>query len=57
MKLSGAGLVRLGVYKRIRSRHFRWGGIQVGFRGLSIRSFLMASAQGAGLMVRCRLIR
>jgi hypothetical protein len=46
-----AALVSLGVYKLIRSRHFRWGGMQVGFRGLTIWSFLMASAHGAGLMV------
>jgi hypothetical protein len=44
-------LVGLGVYKLIRSRHFRWGGMQVGFRQLTIWSFLMASAHGAGLMV------
>ncbi len=44
-------LVGLGVYKLIRSRCFRWGGMQVGFRELTIWSFLMASAHGAGLMV------
>ena len=33
-------LVGLGVYKLIRSRHFRWGGMQVGFRELTIWSFL-----------------
>src|SRR4029077_240545 len=44
-------LVGLGVYKLIRSRHFHWGGMQVGFRELTIWSFLMASAHGAGLMV------
>ncbi|MBV9295144.1 MAG: hypothetical protein JO145_06185, partial [Acidobacteriaceae bacterium] len=44
-------LIGLGVYKLIRSRHFRWGGMQVGFRELTIWSFLMASAHGAGLMV------
>ena len=44
-------LVGLGVYKLIRSCHFRWGGMQVGFRELTIWSFLMASAHGAGLMV------
>ena len=44
-------LVGLGVYKLIRSRHFRWGGMQVGFRELTIWSFLMASAHGAGFMV------
>jgi hypothetical protein len=44
-------LVGLGVYKLIRGRHFRWGGMQVGFRDLTIWSFLMASAHGAGVMV------
>jgi hypothetical protein len=44
-------LLGLGVYKLIRSRHFRWGGMQVGFRELTIWSFLMASTHGAGLMV------
>lgn len=44
-------LVGLGVFKLFRSRHFRWGGMQVGFRDLTIWSFLMASAHGAGLMV------
>jgi hypothetical protein len=46
-----AALVGLGVYKLIRSRHFRWGGMQVGSGELTIWSFLMASAHGAGLMV------
>jgi hypothetical protein len=44
-------LVGLGVYKLILSRHFRWGGMRVSFRDLTIWSFLMASAHGAGLMV------
>jgi hypothetical protein len=44
-------LVGLGLYKLIRSRHFHWGGMRVGFRELTIWSFLMASAHGAGLMV------
>jgi hypothetical protein len=44
-------LVGLGVFKLIRSRHFHWGGMQVGFAKLTIWSFLMASAHGAGLMV------
>ena len=46
-----AALFALGVYRIVRSRHFRWGGMQVGFRELTIWSFLMASAHGAGLMV------
>lgn len=44
-------LVSLGIYKMIRGCRFRWGGMQVGFRQLTIWSFLMASAHGAGLMV------
>jgi len=44
-------LVGLGLYKLIRRRHFHWGGMQVGFRELTIWSFLVASAHGAGLMV------
>lgn len=44
-------LIGLGLYKLLRSRHFRWGGMQVGFRDLTIWSFLTASAHGAGLMV------
>jgi len=46
-----AALIGLGLYKIVRSRHFRWGGMRVGFRELTIWSFLMASAHGAGLMV------
>jgi hypothetical protein len=46
-----AALITLGVYRIIRSRHFRFGGMQVGFRQLTVWSFLMASAHGAGLMV------
>src|SRR5215468_11185582 len=36
-------LASLGAYKLIRSRHFHWGGMRVGFRELTIWSFLMAS--------------
>ena len=41
----------LGAYRLIRHRHPRGGGMQVGFKDLTIWSFLMASAHGAGLMV------
>jgi len=52
LKIAVAGaLLALGVYRIVRSRHFRWGGMQVGFGELTIWSFLMASAHGAGLMV------
>src|SRR5882762_5914918 len=52
LRIAVAGaLIALGLYKIVRNRHFRWGGMQVGFRELTIWSFLMASAHGAGLMV------
>jgi hypothetical protein len=44
-------LIGLGLYRLIRSRHPRFGGMQVGARELTVWSFLMASAHGAGLMV------
>jgi hypothetical protein len=44
-------LVGLGVYRLVRSRHVRFGGMQVDARELAIWSFLMASSHGAGLMV------
>jgi hypothetical protein len=44
-------LVGLGSYRLWRHRHPRYGGMQVGFRDLTIWSFLMASAHGAGFMV------
>jgi hypothetical protein len=46
-----ATLLAFGVYKLVRTRHPRYGGMQVGARDLTIWSFLMASAHGAGLMV------
>jgi len=50
MVVAGA-LISLGILRIVRRRHFAWGGMQVGFRDLTIWSFLMASAHGAGLMV------
>jgi hypothetical protein len=47
-------LVGLGVTKLVSSRHPRWAswtGMRVGFRDLTIWSFLMATAHGAGLML------
>src|SRR5438105_15851211 len=44
-------LVALGVSALIRHRHPRWVGMRVGMGGLTMWSFLMASAHGAGLMV------
>ena len=46
-----AVLVGLGMYRMVRHRHPRWVRMQVGFRDLTVWSFLMASAHGAGLMV------
>jgi hypothetical protein len=44
-------LVSLGAYRLVRQRHLRWRGMRVGMMGLTVWSFLMASAHGAGLMV------
>ena len=44
-------LMSAGLYRLWRHRHPRVGGMQVGFRDLTLWSFLMASAHGAGLMV------
>ena len=48
--IAGA-LVSLGVLRFFRHRHPRWGGMRVSMVGLTIWSFLMATAHGAGLMV------
>jgi hypothetical protein len=47
----GVLLVSLGVYKLVRHRHPRYGGMRVGMMGLTVWSFLMATAHGAGIMV------
>ena len=44
-------LVGFGLLRLVRHRHARWVGMQVGFGDLTLWSFLMASAHGAGLMV------
>jgi hypothetical protein len=44
-------LLGFGLYRLLRKGHPRWGGMQVGFRDLTIWSFLMASAHGAGFML------
>jgi hypothetical protein len=52
LKYSAAAiLVLYGVYRVVRARHPRWVGMRVGFRDLTLWSFLMASAHGAGLML------
>ena len=44
-------LFGLGIYSLVRHHHPRWVRMQVGFRDLTVWSFLMASAHGAGLML------
>lgn len=44
-------LFGLGIYSLVGHHHPRWVRMQVGFRDLTLWSFLMASAHGAGLMV------
>ncbi|HWR34592.1 MAG TPA: hypothetical protein VN622_01830 [Clostridia bacterium] len=46
-----AVLLGLGLYCLVRHYHPRWVRMKVGFWGLTLWSFLMASAHGAGLMV------
>lgn len=49
----GAALVLFGFggYRFFRARHPNWVGMRVGFRDLTLWSFIMASAHGAGLML------
>lgn len=49
--VSAVLLISYGTYRAVRSRHPRWVGMRVGFRDLTLWSFLMASAHGAGLML------
>jgi hypothetical protein len=49
--LTAAVLIVFGVSRLVRHRHPRWVGMRVGFRDLTLWSFLMASAHGAGLML------
>lgn len=44
-------LITLGVYRLFRHRHPKGGGMRVGMADLTLWSFLMASAHGAGFMV------
>jgi hypothetical protein len=48
---AAAILIGFGFYRLVRSRHPRWVGMRVGFKDLTVWSFLMATAHGAGLMV------
>ena len=44
-------LFGLGIFSLVRHHHPRWVRMRVGFRGLTLWSFLIATAHGAGLMV------
>jgi hypothetical protein len=44
-------LIGFGASRLVRHRHPRWVGMRVGFRDLTVWSFLMATAHGAGLMI------
>jgi hypothetical protein len=44
-------LVSLGAFRFFRHQHPRWAGMRVSMAGLTVWSFLMATAHGAGLMV------
>jgi len=50
-------LVGLGIFSLVRHWHPRWVRMQVDFRDLTVWSFLMATAHGAGLMVVPVLLR
>jgi hypothetical protein len=52
-----ASLLVLAVVRLRRHQHPRYGGMRVGFRELTMWSFLMATAHGAGLMVVPLLVR
>jgi hypothetical protein len=49
--IAAGALLSFGVFHLLRHRHPRAGGMCVGVKDLTIWSFLMASAHGAGLMV------
>jgi hypothetical protein len=61
LRLGGAGiLIAFGLSRLVRSRHPRWArwvGMQVDFGDLTLWSFLMASAHGAGLMLVPLILR
>ena len=49
--VAAAILFAFGLYRLLRSRHPNWVGMRVGFDDLTLWSFVMASAHGAGLML------
>ena len=52
LKIAAAAILfAFGLYRLLRSRHPNWVGMRVGFCDLTLWSFIMASAHGAGLML------
>ena len=52
LKIAAAAILfAFGLYRLLRSRHPNWVGMRVGFGDLTLWSFIMASAHGAGLML------
>lgn len=52
LKIAAAAILfAFGLYRLFRSRHPNWVGMRVGFSDLTLWSFVMASAHGAGLML------
>jgi hypothetical protein len=52
LKIAAAAILfAFGLYRLFRSRHPTWVGMRVGFGDLTLWSFIMASAHGAGLML------
>jgi hypothetical protein len=52
LKIAAAAILfAFGFYRVMRSRHPNWVGMRVGFVDLTLWSFVMASAHGAGLML------
>ena len=52
LKVAAAAILfAFGFYRLLRSRHPNWVGMRVGFDDLTLWSFVMASAHGAGLML------
>ena len=52
LKIAAAAILfAFGLFRLLRSRHPNWVGMRVGFGDLTLWSFIMASAHGAGLML------
>ena len=52
LKITAAAILfAFGLYRLFRARHPNWVGMRVGFGDLTLWSFVMASAHGAGLML------